>query len=702
MARFAALALLAALCVGHAGAMYDGEDSPVKMLDAKTFDAEVMESDDAYWLVEFFAPWCGHCKQLAPTYEKVAKNLNGLVKVGAVDCDHKDNAALCSKAGVRGYPTLKIYPVEKSFNPYTKKSAKMPSDYNGPRSAKGMVDMVLGGMPDMVHHVNNNNVTDFLVDEYPKAILFSDKEATSPLFKSLAIQFKGRMRMGKASTSDEALMSRFMVESGPKLVVVPGSDVEKHVKHDGKLKKDELQTFLSTHALKEKKDDPLLAAKTPKQVKAMTGKQLQEEVLEDTKRLWLVFFHTGGKVPAALEQMATSFKAFSFASVDCSAGSVCKDNSVDGKEVLRLYQQDDKSEYEDFTGEATCDEDCMQLEPMSDFVAEHMPNLVVAVGEPTWNNFLAPAAERPRVILLSKKQEPTPLFKSVALKYKDVLTFGLYANPSSQAMAQLQIKKLPQLMVFFSQNGTAESLQGFPYQGGFTYEEMTAVIDQFAAPFMEGFDQGARGGKPGQESSTAASKPPEGPVDEMQKGDKDFDALCGKKGGLCAIAFVDASPANEKKDAELKALEELRKAKHPSPYHFSWVDASCHLELMQSLDIDNTKVPGLVVLSPSKGRFATHVGKFNVQELGSTLDAVLSGRVKTGPYSSLQPLSDRACSEVHAEVAAAIGGGEAEEEDDIMKEMMAEIKAKEAAAAEEEEEASGKKKKKKKKKKGKK
>ena len=55
--------------------------------------------------------------------------------------------------------------------------------------------------------------------------------------------------------------------------------------------------------------------------------------------------------------------------------------------------------------------------------------------------------------------EPTQLYKSVALKYKDVLTFGLYANPSAQAMQQLQVKKLPQLMVFFSQNGTAESLQ---------------------------------------------------------------------------------------------------------------------------------------------------------------------------------------------------------------------------------------------------
>ena len=40
---------------------------------------------------------CGHCKQLAPTYEKVAKNLNGLVNVGAVDCEAEDNKALCSK-----------------------------------------------------------------------------------------------------------------------------------------------------------------------------------------------------------------------------------------------------------------------------------------------------------------------------------------------------------------------------------------------------------------------------------------------------------------------------------------------------------------------------------------------------------------------------------------------------------------------------
>ena len=668
----------------------------------QTFDAQVMESEDSFWLVEFFAPWCGHCKQLAPTYEKVAKNLNGLVKVGAVDCDAEDNKALCGKQGVRGYPTLKVFPVDKTFNPYTKKTVKLASDYNGPRNAKGMVENVLASMPDMVHAVHADNATDFLADDYPKALLFSDKEATSPLFKSLAIQFKGRMRMGKASSSDKHLMEQFGVQGSPKLLIVPGTDVSKHVKHDGKLKKDELSTFLDAHALKEKKNDPLLAEKLPKLVQPLSGDDLKDKVLEDNKTLWLVFFYQGGAVPASMEAMAQSFKAFKFGSVDCNKyEAVCKQQSVDGKEVLRLYSQEDKSEYEDFTGAPTCDEDCMQIEAMSDFVGEHMPNLVVAVGEPTWNNFLAPAAERPRVILLTKKEEPTQLYKSVALRYKDVLAFGLYANPSKQAMQQLQINKLPQLMVFFSQNGTSESLQGFPYQGAFTYEGMTQVIDQFAAPFMENADGGAR--QQQQQQQQAASKPPEGPVEEMRAGEaSDFKALCGSKGGLCAIAFVDASPANDKKDEQLKMLEDLRKAKHPSPYHFSWVDASCHIDMMQSLDVQMS--PTMVVLSPSKSRYTTHIGKFNVQELGATLDGVLSGRTKTGPYSDLKPLSERPCAEVHAEVAAALSGGGESEEDDIMKEMMAEIQAKEAAAkaAQDEEEEAKKSKKKKKKKKGKK
>jgi len=41
---------------------------------------------DSVWLVEFFAPWCGHCKSLKSDWEELATNVKGKAKIGAVDC----------------------------------------------------------------------------------------------------------------------------------------------------------------------------------------------------------------------------------------------------------------------------------------------------------------------------------------------------------------------------------------------------------------------------------------------------------------------------------------------------------------------------------------------------------------------------------------------------------------------------------------
>lgn len=64
-------------------ALYN-QGGPVVLLTKDNWQQEVMKSD-SLWLVEFYAPWCGHCKNLAPEWKEAAKQLKGVVKVGAVD-----------------------------------------------------------------------------------------------------------------------------------------------------------------------------------------------------------------------------------------------------------------------------------------------------------------------------------------------------------------------------------------------------------------------------------------------------------------------------------------------------------------------------------------------------------------------------------------------------------------------------------------
>lgn len=111
----------------------DSSSKDVVELTDDTFDKNVLDSEDV-WMVEFYAPWCGHCKNLEPEWAaaatEVKEQTKGKVKLAAVDATM--NQVLASRYGIKGFPTIKIF-----------QKGESPVDYDGGRTRSDIVSRAL-------------------------------------------------------------------------------------------------------------------------------------------------------------------------------------------------------------------------------------------------------------------------------------------------------------------------------------------------------------------------------------------------------------------------------------------------------------------------------------------------------------------------------------------------------------------------------
>ncbi|XP_065172570.1 protein disulfide-isomerase [Atheta coriaria] len=209
-------------------------DEGVLVLTKDNFKSAI--TDNEFILVEFYAPWCGHCKALAPEYAKAAKMLEddgSNVKLGKVDAT--EQGELAEEHGVRGYPTLKFF---RNGN---------PSEYSGGRQAADIVNWLKKKTGPPAQELKTVEEAKAFIDKDKVVIIGFFKDQTSDNAKVFLDAAASIDDQPFAITSDEAVFAEYGAECG-NIMLFKQFD-EGKVLFEGKYKVQEIKKFAATNSL---------------------------------------------------------------------------------------------------------------------------------------------------------------------------------------------------------------------------------------------------------------------------------------------------------------------------------------------------------------------------------------------------------------------------------------------------------------------
>ncbi|ELU16122.1 hypothetical protein CAPTEDRAFT_168943 [Capitella teleta] len=210
-------------------------DDVVVLTDAN-FESAI--ADYGVALVKFYAPWCGHCKKLAPEFERASSVLaSDDPPVALVKVDCTTETKICQKHGVSGYPTLKIF-----------RGGELAEDYNGPRDADGIVKVMRSKAgPSSKQLMTEAQVEAYMNKEENVILGFFDSEDSELLkqFKKLADALSEDFRF--AHSVDKDINAKFSY-SEDVVIVRPKKMANKFeestVKYSGEASLHKMKTWL--------------------------------------------------------------------------------------------------------------------------------------------------------------------------------------------------------------------------------------------------------------------------------------------------------------------------------------------------------------------------------------------------------------------------------------------------------------------------
>lgn len=227
-------------------------------LSSKNFKREVLHNGNVS-VVQFYAPWCPHCKNLVTQYTKSAKSLRGIARVCAVDCEDPGNKKLCASYNVQGFPTIKVFQPSKLTDtdfkdvnegkPIPKRRPRV-WDYQGPREYKAINSFAISKLRNYAATLNSELTIPWMKkNKVPRVVMMPGRKfkakSVAPLFKVLSREYFGKIRFGYLPRREDGAWSLLGLKAPEESQLVYMSDDREPLVYKGSMKKKQIKKFLN-------------------------------------------------------------------------------------------------------------------------------------------------------------------------------------------------------------------------------------------------------------------------------------------------------------------------------------------------------------------------------------------------------------------------------------------------------------------------